>query len=75
LCGKRPEVYPICVKKALTGPEGSGRVVPQGTPESTHLLERHGVRTEVLRTDRPGYVVYEDEYQVAAIPFRGTREG
>jgi hypothetical protein len=41
--------------------------------ELAGLLERHGVPTEMLRTERPGYVVYEDEYQVAAVPFRGTR--
>jgi hypothetical protein len=25
----------------------------------------------MVTTDRPGYVVYEDEFQVAAEPFRG----
>ncbi len=38
----------------------------------TALLEHHGVITLMLRTDRPGYIVYEDRYQVAAIPFRET---
>jgi hypothetical protein len=36
------------------------------------LLERHGVSTRSVRTDRPGYVVYEDEYQIVAEPFRDT---
>jgi hypothetical protein len=36
------------------------------------LLDRHGVPTEMLRTDRPGYVVYADQYQVVAVPFRDT---
>jgi hypothetical protein len=36
------------------------------------LLEHHGVPTRMLRTDRPGYVVYEDDYQVAAVPFADT---
>src|SRR5204862_8175295 len=31
------------------------------------LLERHGVATHRLRTERPGYVVYEDAFQVAAV--------
>jgi hypothetical protein len=39
----------------------------------TALLQRCGIPTEMLRTGRPGYVVYEDAYQVAAVPFRGTR--
>jgi hypothetical protein len=40
--------------------------------ELAALLERQGVVTEVLRTKRPGYIVYEDAYQVAAVPFRDT---
>jgi hypothetical protein len=40
--------------------------------ELAALLARHGVATQVLRTDKPGYVVYEDDYQVAAVPFRDT---
>jgi hypothetical protein len=34
------------------------------------VLEEHGYHTERLTTDRPGYVVYEDKYQVAAEVFR-----
>ena len=37
--------------------------------ELAALLEHKDVPVEELRTDKPGYVVYEDEYQVAAIPF------
>ena len=33
------------------------------------LLEHKGVPVSELRTERPGYVVYEDDHQVAAIPF------
>lgn len=40
--------------------------------ELAALLERHGVTTDLIRTARPGYVVYEDDYQVAAVPFRDT---
>jgi hypothetical protein len=36
------------------------------------ILEGHGFVTQMLRTQRPGYVVYEDDYQVAAVPFRDT---
>ena len=41
--------------------------------ELAALLQRKGVATEVLETQRPGYIVYEDDYQVAAVPFRDTR--
>ncbi|WP_028603628.1 hypothetical protein [Ottowia thiooxydans] len=37
------------------------------------VLKSHEVAVEVLRTNRPGYVVYEDEYQIAAEPFTDTR--
>jgi hypothetical protein len=36
------------------------------------LAEQRGVEIQMIRSDRPGYVVYEDEYQVAAVPFRDT---
>jgi hypothetical protein len=36
------------------------------------ILESHGVVVERIRTQRPGYVVYEDEHQVAAYPFADT---
>ena len=35
-------------------------------------LRSHGVDVEMLRTVRPGYVVYEDAQQIAAIPFRDS---
>lgn len=41
--------------------------------ELAALLERLGLPTRLLRTPRPGYVVYEDVFQVAAVPFRDTR--
>jgi len=42
--------------------------------ELAALLEEYGVPTLMLTTDRPGYVVYEDEFQIAAEPFRGDHE-
>jgi hypothetical protein len=36
------------------------------------ILEMHGVHVKMLRTERPGYIVYEDEFQVAAQPFKNT---
>ena len=35
------------------------------------ILHRHGYSVRMLKTDRVGYVVYEDEYQIVAEPFRG----
>lgn len=36
------------------------------------ILERHGVQVEMLRTRRPGYLVYEDDHQVVAEPYSDT---
>ena len=36
------------------------------------ILKAHDVDVEVLRTERPGYIVYEDAFQVAAEPFKET---
>jgi hypothetical protein len=36
------------------------------------ILHAHGVEVEAIRTERPGYVVYEDKHQVAAEPFKET---
>jgi len=40
--------------------------------EIQHILDANGVLIEMLTTRRPGYVVYEDEFQVAAHPFVRT---
>jgi hypothetical protein len=36
------------------------------------ILMAHGIAVELLKTERPGYVVYEDQHQVTAEPFRET---
>jgi hypothetical protein len=40
--------------------------------EIAEVLKAHGVVVEMLTAFRPGYVVYEDEYQVVAEPFSST---
>ena len=40
--------------------------------ELAQLLRSHGVHVELIKTQKPGYVIYEDEFQVAALPFRDT---
>jgi len=37
------------------------------------ILRAHGISVQTLKTDRVGYVVYEDEYQIVAEPFGGER--
>ena len=36
------------------------------------ILEGCDIAVQVIKTDRPGYVVYEDEFQIAAYPFADT---
>lgn len=33
------------------------------------ILEEHGIPVTVVTSDKPGYVVYEDDWQVVAEPF------
>ncbi|WP_415891175.1 hypothetical protein ACMXYV_07590 [Neptuniibacter sp. SY11_33] len=40
--------------------------------EYVQILESHDVAVKQLVTERPGNVVYEDDFQVAAIPFKDT---
>ncbi|MGE0191846.1 MAG: hypothetical protein AB7T63_07350 [Planctomycetota bacterium] len=35
------------------------------------MLREHGVVVRVLRTAKPGRIVYDDDLQIGAIPFRG----
>ncbi|WP_116090278.1 hypothetical protein [Sphingomonas crusticola] len=36
------------------------------------VLERYGLSVRMLRANRPGYIVFEDEHQVVAYPFADT---
>ena len=40
--------------------------------EITAILTAHGIGVEVIRTSKPGYIVYEDEFQVTAEPYAET---
>jgi hypothetical protein len=36
------------------------------------ILELHDIQVEIIKTDRPGYIFYEDDFQVAAYLFADT---
>jgi hypothetical protein len=40
--------------------------------EFAEILRPHGFETRIIRTSRPGYILYEDEHQVVAYPFADT---
>jgi hypothetical protein len=37
------------------------------------ILEKNGYSVSKITTNRPGYIIFEDDYQVIAEPFRGQR--
>jgi hypothetical protein len=42
--------------------------------ELAYLLEYHGYLVEMQKYRKLGYIVYEDKFQVAAIPSKGDRK-
>jgi hypothetical protein len=36
------------------------------------LLDEHGIPTEMITSERPGYIVFEDRCQISAVPFSDT---
>ena len=47
-------------------------VLTQSTWKIAEILNKYGANIEFIRSGKPGYVIYEDDYQIAAIPFRDT---
>jgi hypothetical protein len=41
--------------------------------EFKEILEGYGVAVQMIKVRRPGYIVYEDEFQVSAYPFSDTQ--
>ncbi|MCO5935601.1 hypothetical protein NAF17_08615 [Mucilaginibacter sp. RB4R14] len=42
--------------------------------EIREVLNRYGIIVEVVTTKNPGYIVFTDDYQVSAIPFKTDRK-
>ncbi|HEX4001197.1 MAG TPA: hypothetical protein VHX36_01020 [Candidatus Acidoferrales bacterium] len=55
--------------KAISWFKDSARQHIARVRELVIILQHHGIAAEMLRTDRVGYVVYEDAYQIVAEPF------
>lgn len=56
--------------KAVSWFKPSARAHIAKMRELAALFESHGYAVRQVLTTRPGYVVYEDEVQVTAVPFR-----
>ena len=37
--------------------------------EMKEILESNEIKVEVIKSERPGYIIYEDEYQIIVEPF------
>ena len=37
------------------------------------ILQNHGVHVRMVKSNRVGYIVYEDEFQIVAEPFTGEK--
>lgn len=40
--------------------------------ELAAVLHSYGIPVETITTTRPGYITYEDDYQIVAEPFSDT---
>jgi hypothetical protein len=38
------------------------------------ILEKYHLVIDIVTSKNPGYIVYEDEYQISAIPFKKDRK-
>ena len=63
---------PHRIEKALSWFKDSATKHIAMMREVKAILESHGVAVDVIATDRPGYITYEDDYQVAAESFADT---
>ena len=71
---KRPDrlawsTRPNAPERAITWLKMSADEHVRNMRQLMALLDQKGVPVEELRTEKPGYIVYEDAHQVAAIPF------
>jgi hypothetical protein len=41
--------------------------------EMVVILEHHGISVRMLKANRVGYIVYEDQFQIVAQPFADTK--
>jgi hypothetical protein len=41
--------------------------------EMKEIIGRYDIHVEVIKRENPGYIVYEDEYQISTIPHRADK--
>ena len=63
---------PYALNKAISWYKDTAKEHISYMRELAAILEGHGIAVDILQTERPGYIVYDDEKQVAAEPFGET---
>jgi hypothetical protein len=63
---------PHAKPKALSWYKDSAKEFIKKTREVSELLEKYGIKVTMLKSKRPGYIVYESETQVVAEPYNDT---
>jgi len=61
------------VDKALTWFKDSATEHISKMWEFVAVLEAHNIKVDVIKEEKLGYIVYEDDFQVAAEPFKETK--
>jgi hypothetical protein len=64
--------YPRAQETAISWVRASANEHVTRLRRLAEILQSAGIGVDELRTKRPGYVVYEDEHQVVALPFADT---
>ena len=52
----------------------SAKIDIQKIFEVREILLKYGIVVEMVTSKNPGYIVYEDQYQASAIPFKNDRK-
>ena len=69
----RSKGYNRRVPKGIAWFKSSATTYLRRIHELVELLDRYDVRSEIVKSERPGYILYEDDAQIIAEPFRDTR--
>lgn len=74
---KKPKSFnrsskPHAISKAISWFKPTAKEHIEKMRQLATIIEGHGIHVHTIRTDRPGYIVYEDEYQITAEPYHET---
>jgi hypothetical protein len=61
--------HPHPKNKAVSWFRSTARCHLEKIREMVVILEKNGIHARMVKSQRPGYIVYEDEHQVVAEPY------